>query len=146
MDALLTLETITSLHNLKGRRTLCDSIESHVRSLASLGVSSAYYGSLLSSILMKKLPYELGVIVSRKVSDENWEFTEVMETIQKEIEAEANPITSVTKKQYKGISTTASLSLGDTAQGPTCAYCSQPHPSNYWQRNSHLEKLPCHLE
>ena len=87
MDALLNLETVTSLHNLKGLRTLCDSIESHVRSLGSLGVSSASYGSLLSSILMNKLPHELRVIVSRKVGDEDWEFTEVMETIQKEIEA-----------------------------------------------------------
>ena len=46
MDALLNLETVISLHNLKGLRTLCDSIESHVRSLGSLGVSSASYGSL----------------------------------------------------------------------------------------------------
>ena len=59
MDALLNLETVTSLHNIKGLRTLCDSIESHVRSLGSLGVSSASYGSLLSSILMNKLPHEL---------------------------------------------------------------------------------------
>ncbi|KAL5514973.1 hypothetical protein EMCRGX_G000071 [Ephydatia muelleri] len=134
MDALLNLETVTSLHNLKGLRTLCDSIESHVRSLGSLGVSSASYGSLLSSILMNKLPHELRVIVSRKVSDEDWEFTEVMETIQKEIEAreraEANPITPVMKKQYKDIPTAASLLSGDTVQGPTCAYCSQPHSSN----------------
>ena len=134
MDALLNLETVTSLHNLKGLRTLYDSIESHVRSLGSLGVSSASYGSLLSSILMNKLPHELRVIVSRKVGDEDWEFTEVMETIQKEIEAreraEANPITPVMKKQYKDIPTAASLLSGDTVQGPTCAYCSQPHSSN----------------
>jgi hypothetical protein len=83
---------------------------------------------------MNKLPHELRVIVSRKVSDEDWESTEVMETIHKEIEArervEANPITPVMKKQYKGIPTAASLLSGDTAQGPTCAYCGQPHPSN----------------
>ena len=68
-----------------GHGTLCDSIESHVKSLGSLGVPSASYGRLLSSILMNKLPHELRVIVSRKVSDEDWEFTEVIETIQKEI-------------------------------------------------------------
>ena len=83
---------------------------------------------------MNKLPHELQVIVSRKVGDEDWEFTEVMETIEKEIEAteraEANPITPVMKKQYKDIPTTASLLSGDTVQGPTCAYCSQPHSSN----------------
>ena len=82
---------------------------------------------------MNKLPHELRVIVRRKVSDEDWEFTEVMETIQKEIEAreraEANPITPVMKKQYKDIPTAASLLSGDTVQGPTCAYCSQPHSS-----------------
>ena len=134
MDALLNLETVSSLHNLKGLRTLCDSIESHVRSLGSLGVSSASYGSLLSSILMNKLPHELRVIVSRKVGDEDWEFTEVIEMIQKEIEAreraEANPIMPVMKKQYKDIPTAASLLSGDTVQGSTCAYCSQPHSSN----------------
>ena len=43
----------------------------HVRSLKSLGIESASYGALLAPILLSKLPPELRLIVSRKVSDSN---------------------------------------------------------------------------
>ena len=54
MEALLELEAVTSIHDIQPLRTLCDKIESHVRSLNSLGVPSSSYGSLLSSIVMNK--------------------------------------------------------------------------------------------
>ena len=56
MEALLELEAVTSIHDIQPLRTLCDKIESHVRSLNSLGVPSSSYGSLLSSIVMNKMP------------------------------------------------------------------------------------------
>ena len=51
---------------MKGLRHLYDVIESNVRSLKSLGVRAESYGSLLSSVLMNKLPSELRLIASRK--------------------------------------------------------------------------------
>ena len=59
MDALLSTEAVTSAHNLKGLRHLHDTVESHIRSLKTLGVTSDSYGSLLSPVLLKKLPQDL---------------------------------------------------------------------------------------
>ena len=67
MDILLTLEAVTSSHNLLVLRHLYDLIESHIRSLKSLGVESSSYGSMLSSILLNKFPSDLRLVISRKL-------------------------------------------------------------------------------
>ena len=64
MDILLSLEPVTSQHNLRGLRHLYDLVESQVRGLKSLGVESSSYGSLLLSVLLQKLPSELSCKVS----------------------------------------------------------------------------------
>ena len=69
MDVLLKSEAISSQHDLKGLRCLYDTVESQVRGLKSLGVESSSYGSLLSSVLLKKLPPELHLIVSQEIGE-----------------------------------------------------------------------------
>ena len=59
MDLLLNVDATKTEHDLKGLRHLYDVLESHVRSLHSLGVP---YGALLSSVLVDKLPSELHLI------------------------------------------------------------------------------------
>ena len=86
MDLLLNVDAVTSDQNLKGLRHLYDHIESNVRSLKSLGVTSENYGSLLASILMNKLPQELKLIITRK-RDEDWNLDSILGEIEKEIEA-----------------------------------------------------------
>ena len=50
MEVLLNIVPVTSNHNLKGLRSLYDQIESHVRVLKALGVTSdAYVGTPLFS-------------------------------------------------------------------------------------------------
>jgi len=56
MELLLNLEAVTSQHNIKGLQRLYDTVETHVRSLKNLGVASESYGSLLTSVLLNKLP------------------------------------------------------------------------------------------
>ena len=68
MDELLTVEPITSQSDLRGLGRMYDLVESQVRGLRSLGVASESYGSLLSSVLISKLPQELRLIVSREVT------------------------------------------------------------------------------
>ena len=87
MDILLNADPVTSQHNLKGLRHLYDIVEAHVRSLKSLGVSSDSYGSLLSSVLLSKLPQELRLIISRMTSEDDWSLTALMEELEKEIKA-----------------------------------------------------------
>ena len=86
MDALLSLDPVTST-NTKDLRCLCDQIDFHIRSLKSLDVPLSSYGRLLSSVLMSKIPQELRLIVSRKVSCENFDFDEIMKVIEDEIDA-----------------------------------------------------------
>ena len=63
MEQLLNTDGVTSQHDV---RHLYDVIETNVRSLESLGES---YSSLLSSVLMNKLPSELRLLASRKFGD-----------------------------------------------------------------------------
>ena len=82
MDILLNAEAVSSQHNLKGLRHLYDLIEAHVRSLKSLGVASDSYGSLLSSVLLSKLPQELRLDISRKTSEDDWSLTALMKELE----------------------------------------------------------------
>ena len=59
MDILLNLASISSENNLKGLRQLYDTVQWHIRSLKSMGVATESYDSLLSSMMMPKLPTSL---------------------------------------------------------------------------------------
>ena len=83
MDVLMSLEAVTSNHNLKGLRHLYDLVESHARCLRSLGIPSSSYGSLLSSIFMTKLPQELRVTVSREITNDEWDLDSIYEVCGK---------------------------------------------------------------
>ena len=88
MDTLLNIESISSSYNLRALRQLYDTIESQVRGLKSLGVSSDSYGSLLYSVLLSKLPQDLRLVISREVSDDDWELGGLMTLLEKEIRPE----------------------------------------------------------
>ena len=62
MEQLLSIDAVTSQHDVRGLRHLYNINEVNVRSLDSLGIKAESYGSLLSSVLMNKLPSELRLI------------------------------------------------------------------------------------
>ena len=82
MDILLNVEAVTSQHNLKGLRHIYDLVESHVRSLKSLGVSPTSYGTLLLSVLLNKLPLEIRLIASRKVDEDRWSLDALLKVVE----------------------------------------------------------------
>ena len=92
MDILLNLDAVTSLYNLRGLRHLFDLVESNVRGLRSLGVPPESYGSLLSSVLMNKLPQEFRLLVSRDIKDGEWELDSLMRVVEKEMTPERDQI------------------------------------------------------
>ena len=110
MDALLILEAVTSHSNFKSLRCLREQIESHMRSLKSLGIPSESYGSLLSTVLLSKLPQ---LIVSRTITDGEWNFEEIMAVIEKEIDAReragATFVTTTRNHGTKDLSTAAAF-------------------------------------
>ena len=69
---------------LKGFRRLYVDVESHIRSLKSLGVVPDSYGSLLSPVLLNKLPPELR-LVSRKVSNSTLDVDSLLKIVEEEL-------------------------------------------------------------
>ena len=63
------MEAVTSSQNTRALKKLLDSVNSHIHSLQSLGVEPDSYSSLLCSILVNKLPSDLQLLISRKVSE-----------------------------------------------------------------------------
>ena len=132
MEVLLNVDMVTSQHNLRGLRQLYDSVESQVRGLKALGVPPESYGSLLSSIIMNKLPQELRLIVSREVKEEEWQLDELMKIVDTEIKAReraSNGSSRPTRVPNRDIPTATALVSNDSVV-PKCSYCRQSHSSN----------------
>ena len=86
MNALVKIPKV--LHeDLVTLRKFYDDVESHVRSLKNLGVESESYGSLLSTVVMDKLPEEIKLIVSRNIKQDTWTLTNVLNVINAELRA-----------------------------------------------------------
>ena len=95
MDILLNIDAVTSQHNLKDLRHLYDLVESHVQSLKLLGVSPDAYGTLLSSVLLNKLPPEIRLIANRTVGEDSRSLDALLKVVEEEFRARepfvANP-------------------------------------------------------
>ena len=143
MDVLLNVTPLTSSSSLKTLRQLYDTVESHVRGLKSLGVDSGTYGSLLSSVLMNKLPQELRLIISRKVGDADWELDRLMAVLEEEVQTRERAVTHVTlppKNAAKGPETASALLAKGSDSTPTCCYCNQLHYSNVCRTVESIEE------
>ena len=86
MEALLNLDPVTT-YDVKSLRQLYDRIESHVRSLKALGISSDSYGGVLVPTLLSKLPPDIRLIISRNVTESSWNLDSLMGKLCEELEA-----------------------------------------------------------
>ena len=86
MEALCNIPNVGSIDNVKMLRQLYDKVETHVRSLTSLGVNSGSYGNLMISILMNKLPQAMRVIVTKALGS-TWTLDKMLNTVKSELEA-----------------------------------------------------------
>ena len=87
MDDFINMAHVYSSYDLRGLRQLYDLVEVHVRGLKALGVPSEFYGSLLSSVLMNKVPQEVSLIISREVRGRGWELDPLLAVMHQELEA-----------------------------------------------------------
>ena len=143
MEALLNLEAVTSQYNLKALRHLHDIVESQVRGLRALGVAAESYGSLLSPVILSKLPPEFRLIASREVKDDRWQLDELMRVIDMDVRAReracngsnggSRPIRGPTRNPP-----TSTTLLSSDSPIPKCSYCWQQHSSNSCQLLIHL--------
>ena len=68
-------------------RAIYDTIMVHNRGLESLGISSDNYGSLVTPVIISRMPQDIALQVTRQTSKDVWNVEEIMTTIQQEIEA-----------------------------------------------------------
>ena len=133
MYILLNVEPVPSQHNL---HRLChlymyDLVESQVRGLKSLGVEPSSNGSLLSSMLLQKLPSELCLTVSREVNESDWNLDEILKQLEYEIEARERAAVStsqVARRQGRDpLPASNAAALLSPSSTPHCCYCQQSH-------------------
>ena len=128
MDILLNVEVVTSPHHTRSLRRLYDIVESNLRSLKSLGVPSASYGSLLTSVLMNKLPQELRLIISRNApSDDDWKLDKLIKELSQEVEARERAASSTSNPSKRQPKDTAPTATSLATFTHACCYCQQDH-------------------
>ena len=134
MDTLMNMATISSDRNLKDLCRLYDHIETHVRSLKSLGIEAASYGALLSPVILAKLPPDLQLIVSRKVSSANLDMEALLITFEEELTARERANPQFSRRAHEtshGTATALFSGCRDSSKNDNqCSYCQQPHSSS----------------
>ena len=127
------MEAVTSDTSLKALRHLYDTIEAQVHGLKSMGVNSDEYGSLLSSVVLSKIPLEIWLIIRHEIGDGDRKLDNLMKILLSELRAregaEASDIASVKGRERTGKphSTAAALLTGGLGTTPTCYYRQQAH-------------------
>ena len=135
MEILLGAESVSSATQVASLRRLYDKVESNVRSLSSLGVNSESYGSLLSPVLLQKLPPELRLIVGRQVSGE-WTLDPLMKIFGEELRARERIATPLNDRQSTHARanvkpTTATLLTEQRSETQhICCYCQGRHTTD----------------
>ena len=143
MDALVNLPMVFNARDLKAVRQLYDDVEANTRALEALGHKPDEYGELLLPLLPNKIPKEIRLSICKKVRKENWNFITVLDELKHEVENrerceyvavsllnEGQSARRQSQSGNRGPATASALVTGsDQKTGPTCAYCTQPHPS-----------------
>ena len=127
-------------------RYLYDKISISVRGLENMGLSSETHGATWIPIVMGKLPTDVRVQVSRLISREIWSMNELLELLEREVEAreigEAAKISETTANQTKihvsspnnwnrNTRATASVLFNESERNMNirCIYCKGEHYS-----------------
>ena len=86
MNILVKLPSVNN-EDVKALRKFYDDVESHVRSLSTLGIKIENYGSLISSVILEKLPLEVKLVITRNIKENTWDLAKVLELIKLELRA-----------------------------------------------------------
>ena len=131
MDALLQVEAVTSSQNTRALRKLLDGVNSHIHSLQSLGVDQGSYSSPLCPVLISKLPNDLQLLISRKVSEDDWKLHTLILAIEAEVTARerisVNQSQPPARRKEPPPPATSLVSGGTSSVNSPCCYCSQLH-------------------
>ena len=84
METLLQLPKVNTSEELKKLRLVFDKTESVICSLQEIGITPEIYGTFLTPILRSKIPNDLHLTLSRKLSDE-WDLKNLMKHFSEEL-------------------------------------------------------------
>ena len=140
METLLNLNAVTGEHDVKGLRRLFDEVETSVRSLKALGVEQESYGTMLTSVLLTKLPSEIRLIMTRKSPSEDIDLETLLKVWEEELIArersrdpDRNNRHPQDRQDKPRSSPTATTLLSGTTESTKalngCCYCQQQHSS-----------------
>lgn len=83
MEALLNVQAPTN--NLVGLQAFYDTTQNHMRALLSLNKPTESYGSLLTSVVLSKIPSDIKTHVAHDQHNSEWAIDELLASILKEI-------------------------------------------------------------
>lgn len=140
MDAMLKLNRVSMMADIKKIRQIYDQVEIHVRGLQAQGVDSAQYGMLLIPIMMAKIPKDVRLILSRQFCGDLHELLKAFKTklgarercasLSVGTSSRTNQVHSSPpkwKEEAEGNPTVAALASFN--RKINCTYCHKSHPS-----------------
>ena len=77
IDVLLALHPVSSSSNITDLRKIYDKVETVSRNLQRFEVHAEYFSPILIALLMKKLPSDLRLQVSRNMPQGKWEISKL---------------------------------------------------------------------
>ena len=140
MENLMKFSTVVNITDIKKIRVILDQLEVNIRGLEALGISSDSYGELLLAIVMKKIPEEMRLTLTRQFKGKQWNLDKVLESFRAEVTAREqtqlmnppNMFMNRPKPNFGPQPATAST-LFSSNRNPTCIYCKGGHSSNNCQ-------------
>ena len=82
MDDLLKLPTLSNNCHVRELRSVLNKLTIHARGLKTLGIIAQQYGSLLTPIVMSKIPPDIGLIIAQKKVGSGLELREITELLK----------------------------------------------------------------
>ena len=73
MDVLVKLPRASSFKDIETLRKIYNSLKTSARNFTELNVEINSYGTLLISVILERIPYELKVITARRYKDDIWD-------------------------------------------------------------------------
>ena len=131
MDEMVKIPKVTDMNDVTTLRTVYDKLDTNIRNLKDLSVETASYGSLLTSIIVERVPTELRLVFSRKFGNENWNL-ELMRIFSEELLARERCVPMETKNEFDENYIAHSLHLKSEMieQTYNCVFCKGDHPPN----------------
>ena len=104
--------------------------------LLSLNVDRQSYGTLLSPIIVERLPHSVKLIISRNLKDKEWDLTELLFTIKNELYAREACENSKVEKEPELPFSGAALHANQISNHSnlSCAFCKENHFSDKCQK------------